>query len=181
MRHGRKIRKLGIKTDHRKAMLSNMAVSLLRTGRITTTHTRAKALVPVVSRLITFAKRGDLHARRLAAATVNDKAVLKKLFAEIAEELKDRKGGYTRVIKAGFRRGDGASMAVMELLISKKVVKEEKESKDDKEKKAEKKEDSSAETTKAAPKKEKKAKEPKEPKKPKEAKAGAKKKAATAK
>jgi large subunit ribosomal protein L17 len=159
MRHGRKIRKLGIKTDHRKAMLSNMAVSLIRTGRITTTHTRAKALVPVVSRLITFAKRGDLHARRLAAATVHDKDILKKLFAEVAEELKDRKGGYTRIIKAGFRRGDGASMAVMELLITRKVVKEEKEGKD---KKAEKKEEEGkpeAAAGKEAPKKVKKAKE----------------------
>jgi large subunit ribosomal protein L17 len=158
MRHGRKIRKLGIKTDHRKAMLSNMAVSLIRTGRITTTHTRAKALVPVVSRLITFAKRGDLHARRLAAATVHDKDILKKLFAEVAEELKDRKGGYTRIIKSGFRRGDGASMAVMELLITRKVVKEEKEGKD---KKAEKKEEGKPEAAagKEAPKKVKKAKE----------------------
>jgi large subunit ribosomal protein L17 len=150
MRHGRKISKLGIKTDHRKAMLSNMATSLFRTGRITTTLTRAKALTPLVGRLITYAKRGDLHARRLAAATVRDKDILKKLFAEIGPELKERSGGYTRIAKAGFRRGDGASLAVIELMIAKKVIKEEKEGK---EAKADKKEEKAEASEKAAPKK----------------------------
>jgi large subunit ribosomal protein L17 len=154
MRHGRKISKLGIKTDHRKAMLSNMATSLLRTGRITTTLTRAKALTSFVSRLITYAKRGDLHARRLAAATVKDKEILKKLFAEIGPELKERQGGYTRVVKAGFRRGDGASLAVIELLITRKVIKEEKEDKEKKsDKKAEKPEAAEKETLKKKAKK----------------------------
>ncbi len=149
MRHGRNIDKLGVKADHRKAMLSNMATSLLRTGRITTTLTRAKALTPVVSKLITLAKRGDLHARRLAAASVRDKEILKKLFAEIGPELKERNGGYTRIVRSGFRRGDGASLAVIELLIARKVVKEEKEGKESKEAKSEKPEA----TEKAAPKK----------------------------
>jgi large subunit ribosomal protein L17 len=150
MRHGRKISKLGIKTDHRKAMLSNMATSLLRVGRVTTTLARAKALIPVVSKLITYAKRGDLHARRLAAATVRDKDILKKLFAEIGPELKERNGGYTRIAKTGFRRGDGASLAVIELMIAKKVVKEEKEGKAAK---ADKKEEKPEASEKAAPKK----------------------------
>jgi large subunit ribosomal protein L17 len=171
MRHGRKITKLGVKTDHRKAMLSNMATSLLRTGRITTTLTRAKALTPVVSRLITFAKRGDLHARRLAAALVKDKEILKKLFSEIAPELKERNGGYTRVVKAGFRRGDGASLAVIELLITKKVIKEEKE---DKEKKGDKKADKPEAAEKEAPKKKAKKSEKAEVAKKKKAEAEAK-------
>jgi large subunit ribosomal protein L17 len=155
MRHGRKVEKLGIKADHRKAMLSNMATSLFRTGRITTTVARAKALTPLIGKLITFAKRGDLHARRLAAATVRDKDILKKLFAEIGPELKERSGGYTRIARTGFRRGDGASMAVIELMIAKKVIKEEKEgkeSKEAKEAKADKKAEK-LETSEKAPKK----------------------------
>ena len=167
MRHGRIIDKLGVKADHRKAMLANMATSLLRTGRITTTLDRAKALSPVVSRLITFAKRGDLHARRLAASTVRDKEILKKLFAEIGPELKERNGGYTRIVRAGFRRGDGASLAVIELMIAKKVVKEEKEGKETKEAKAEKKGEKPEASDKSAPKK-------KAEKKPKKAEAAGK-------
>ncbi|NLI16767.1 MAG: 50S ribosomal protein L17 [candidate division Zixibacteria bacterium] len=146
MRHGRNIDKLGVKTDHRKAMLANMATSLMRAGRITTTLARAKALTPVVSRLVTFAKRGDLHSRRMAATIIRDKEILKKLFAEIGPELKERNGGYTRVVKAGYRRGDGASLAVVELLIAKKAIKEEKESKEAKPDKTE-------ASEKAAPKK----------------------------
>jgi large subunit ribosomal protein L17 len=152
MRHGRKVEKLGIKADHRKAMLSNMATSLFRTGRITTTVARAKALTPLVGKLITFAKRGDLHARRLAAATVRDKDILKKLFAEIGPELKERSGGYTRIARTGFRRGDGASMAVIELMIARKVLKEEKEGKESKEAKADKKAEKT-EASEKAPKK----------------------------
>ena len=167
MRHGRKIQKLGMKTDHRKAMMANMATSLFRRGRITTTLSRAKALSPFVERLVSFAIRGDLHARRLAASTIRDKEVLKRLFAEIGPELKERKGGYTRLVRAGFRRGDGASLAVIELLIVKKVVKEEKEKKE--EKKGEKTAPAAKETE--APKKKSK----------KEAETGKKKAAASAK
>ena len=94
MRHRRSIPKLGVKTAHRKAMMSNMATSLINYGQIETTVARAKALVPVVSRLVTLAKRGDVHARRLAATTVRDKDVLKKLFGEVAGEFKDRNLGH---------------------------------------------------------------------------------------
>lgn len=130
MRHRKSIRKLGVTTSHRKAMMSNMATSLINHGQIKTTVARAKALVPVVSHLVTLAKRGDLHARRIAAATIRDKKMLVKLFNEVASELKDRNGGYTRITKSGFRKGDGASMAIVELLIEKKV--DEKGAKKDK-------------------------------------------------
>jgi len=125
MRHRRSIPKLGVKTAHRKAILSNMATSLINHGQIETTVSRAKAIIPVVSHLITLAKRGDIHARRTAALTIKDKAVLQKLFSEIAGEFKSRSGGYARLIRSGFRKGDGASLAVVQLLIEKKV--EEKE------------------------------------------------------
>jgi large subunit ribosomal protein L17 len=121
MRHRRSIPRLGVNTSHRKAMLSNMVTSLLDHGQIQTTVSRAKALVPVVSSLITLAKRDDVHSRRVAATTVKDKAVLKKLFKEVAPEFKEKNGGYTRVVKAGFRKGDGASLAIIQLLIEKKV------------------------------------------------------------
>jgi len=137
MRHRRSTPKLGVKTAHRKAMLSNMVTSLIDHGQIQTTVTRAKALVPVVSRLVTLAKRGDVHARRLAATTVRDKAVLKKLFSEVAGEFKDRSGGYTRVLKSGFRKGDGASLAIIQLIMEKKVEEPSKK-KDSKAKKSEK-------------------------------------------
>ena len=121
MRHRRSIPRLGVDTSHRKAMLSNMVTSLLDHGQIQTTVARAKALVPVVSSLITLAKKDDVHSRRIAATTVRDKAVLKKLFKEVAPEFKEKNGGYTRVVKAGFRKGDGASLAIIQLLIEKKV------------------------------------------------------------
>ena len=124
MRHRRSIPKLGVKTAHRKAILSNMVTSLLDHGQIETTVSRAKALVPVVSRLITLAKKDDVHARRLAATTVKNKAILKKLFNEVAPELKEKPGGYTRVVRSGFRKGDGASMAIVQLLLEKKVEEE---------------------------------------------------------
>jgi large subunit ribosomal protein L17 len=121
MRHRKSTPKLGVKTAHRKAMLSNMVTSLIDHGQIQTTVSRAKALVPVVSRLVTLAKRGDVHARRIAATTVRNKTVLKKLFDEVAGEFKDRNGGYTRVVRSGFRKGDGASLAIVQLLMEKKV------------------------------------------------------------
>jgi large subunit ribosomal protein L17 len=131
MRHRRSIPKLGVKTAHRKAMLSNMATSLLDNGQIKTTVGRAKALVPMVSQLITLARRGDVHARRQIAAIIKNKIVLKKLFDNITVELKDKPGGYARIVKAGFRKGDGASMAIVQLLIEKKE-KEAKKTKSDK-------------------------------------------------
>lgn len=130
MRHRNSIRKLGVKTAHRKAMMSNMASSLIEHRQIQTTVARAKVLVPIVSRLITFAKKGDVHARRMAALTIKNKTILSKLFNDIAPEFENKNGGYARIIRNGFRKGDGASMAVVELLIEKKT--EEKAAKKDK-------------------------------------------------
>jgi large subunit ribosomal protein L17 len=149
MRHRNSIRKLGVKTAHRKAMMSNMAVSLLDHGQIKTTLSRAKVLVPTVSRLITWAKKGDVHSRRLAASKLNDKKILGKLFNEIGPEFQDRNGGYARILKNGTRRGDGASMAIVQLLIEKKV--EEKSDKKGKKDKKEKKEKTEAKAKKEKP------------------------------
>ena len=117
-------RNLGRTADHRKAMLRNMATSLILNGKIETTEMKAKELRSVVDELITLAKRGDLHARRQAAAYVRNvvadektgETVLKKLFDEIGPKYADRNGGYTRVLKTGFRRGDSAPMAIIELV-----------------------------------------------------------------
>jgi large subunit ribosomal protein L17 len=97
-------------------MLSNLATSLLDKERVTTTVAKAKEVRGVVERLITYSKRGGLHAMRLAARTVNDKTVLKKLFDEIGPGYKDREGGYTRIVKLGERRGDNAEMSIIELV-----------------------------------------------------------------
>jgi large subunit ribosomal protein L17 len=97
-------------------MLSNLAVSVLDKERVTTTVAKAKEVRGVVERLITYGKKGDLHARRLAATRVNDEAVLKKLFDDIAPGYKDRAGGYTRVLKTEDRKGDNAPMAIIELV-----------------------------------------------------------------
>jgi large subunit ribosomal protein L17 len=116
MRHLVSGRKLNRTASHRKAMLSNLAVSLLDKERVETTLPKAKEVRSVVERLITYAKKGDLAARRLAAQRVNDKAVLRKLFSEIGPSYKDRNGGYVRIIKSNERKGDNALMAVMELV-----------------------------------------------------------------
>jgi len=109
-------RKLGITTDHRVAMLRNMTADLINNGRMVTTVTRAKELRRVAERTITLGKRGDLHARRQALAYLYDKDAVYKLFAEVAPKYKDRNGGYTRILKLGPRRGDGAEMAIIELV-----------------------------------------------------------------
>ncbi|MBX6374187.1 MAG: 50S ribosomal protein L17 [Acetobacteraceae bacterium] len=116
MRHGISGRKLGRPTDHRIAMLRNMATSLIKHEQITTTLPRAKELRPYVERIITLGKRGGLHARRQAYARLMDEAVVAKLFGEIAERYRTRPGGYCRVLKAGVRQGDAATMAVIELV-----------------------------------------------------------------
>ncbi len=116
MRHGNTGRKLNRSPSHRKAMFANMATSLLKHEQIITTLPKAKDLRRVVDRLITLGKRGDLHARRQAAAVVREDKVVRKLFDELAERYKERNGGYTRVLKAGFRRGDMAPVAVIELV-----------------------------------------------------------------
>lgn len=116
MRHGKKIAKLGRNPSHRKAMMANMVTSLLSEEKITTTHTRAKELRRSAEHMITFAKRGDLHARRQVLRFVADKQVVAKLFDELGPRYKGRNGGYTRIVKLGPRRGDGTFMSIIELV-----------------------------------------------------------------
>lgn len=116
MRHRNKGRKLSRTASHREAMLRNMATSLFRHEQISTTTAKAKELRGFAERLITLAKRGDLHARRLAARRIQDKDILFKLFDSIGPRFAERQGGYTRVLKLGFRRGDGAELAIIELV-----------------------------------------------------------------
>ena len=110
------LRKLGRPTDHRKAMLRNQVTSLFEKGRIETTVTRAKETQRMAEKMITLAKRGDLHARRQVLAYIYDEDVVTKLFEEISPNYSERNGGYTRVLKLGPRRGDGAEMAILELV-----------------------------------------------------------------
>ncbi len=116
MRHGISRRKLNRTSTHRKAMFANMAVSLLKHEQIKTTLPKAKDLRRVVDRLITLGKRGDLHARRQALSVLRDRKIAAKLFDKLAERYQTRPGGYTRVLKAGFRYGDMAPMAIIELV-----------------------------------------------------------------
>jgi large subunit ribosomal protein L17 len=116
MRHRKKVVKLGRNAPHRKAMLANMVTSLLSEERVKTTHARARELRRSAEHMITFAKRGDLHARRQVLRTVADKGVVTKLFEELGPRYKGRNGGYTRIIKLGPRRGDGSFMSIVELL-----------------------------------------------------------------
>jgi large subunit ribosomal protein L17 len=116
MRHGNAHRKLGRKTQHRRAMFANMAAALVKHEQIVTTLPKAKELRPVVEKLVTLAKRGDLHARRNAISVMRDVPMVKKLFDVIGPRYKDRNGGYTRVLKAGFRHGDSAPVAVIEFV-----------------------------------------------------------------
>ncbi|MEM9100152.1 MAG: 50S ribosomal protein L17 [Pseudomonadota bacterium] len=116
MRHGNGYRKLNRTHEHRKAMFANMACSLVEHEQIKTTLPKAKELRRIADKLITLAKRGDLHARRLAAAQMKQEAAVKKLFDVLGERYKGRPGGYTRVLKAGFRYGDMAPMAIIELV-----------------------------------------------------------------
>jgi large subunit ribosomal protein L17 len=116
MRHGKVHRKLGRKTQHRHAMFANMCAALIKHEQITTTLPKAKELRPVAEKLVTLGKRGDLHARRQAIAQMRDVAMVKKLFEVIGPRYKERNGGYTRIIKAGFRYGDNAPVAVIEFV-----------------------------------------------------------------
>jgi len=116
MRHRIAGRKLNRNSAQRKALLRGLSTELLRHGRIQTTEAKAKSVRPVVEKLITLARRGDLHARRQAAAKLYDPAILQKLFGEIAEFYQDRPGGYTRIYKLGPRKGDAAPMALIELV-----------------------------------------------------------------
>jgi large subunit ribosomal protein L17 len=116
MRHRMSGRKLGRTTPHRKAMFANMAVALLKHEQITTTLPKAKELRRFADRMITLGKRGSLHARRQAASFLDDDELVRKLFGPLAQRYKQRPGGYTRVLKAGFRYGDNAPLAVIELV-----------------------------------------------------------------
>ena len=116
MRHKKGQRKLQRTTSHRLAMLSNMVTSLLEHERIETTIPKAKEARPIAERMITLGKRGGLANVRLAARTVRNKAVLSKVFGELATRFKERPGGYTRIVRTGYRRGDAAQMAILELV-----------------------------------------------------------------
>ena len=116
MRHKKFGRRFSRDSGHRQAMFSNMAASLIRHEQIVTTLPKAKDLKRVVDKYITLAKRGDLNSRRLAAARLRDEDMVKKLFDVLADRYRDRNGGYTRVLKAGFRYGDNAPRAVIELV-----------------------------------------------------------------
>jgi large subunit ribosomal protein L17 len=116
MRHGFAHRRFNRTSEHRKAMFANMAVALIKHEQIVTTLPKAKDLRPVVEKLVTLGKRGDLHARRQAISQIKDAVIVKKLFDVIGPRYKERNGGYTRVLKAGFRFGDNAPMAVIEFV-----------------------------------------------------------------
>jgi len=116
MRHGKAGRKLNRTSSHRKAMFANMAASLIEHEQIATTLPKAKELRPIVEKLVTLGKRGDLHARRQAIAAIRDEKLVKRLFDTVAPRYAERNGGYTRIMKAGFRYGDNAPMAVIEFV-----------------------------------------------------------------
>jgi len=116
MRHGLNGRKLNRTSSHRKAMFSNMASALVKHEQIFTTLPKAKELRPIVEKLITLGKKGDLASRRLLVSRMRDEAMAKKVFEVLAPRYEDRKGGYVRVLKAGFRYGDNAPMAIIELV-----------------------------------------------------------------
>jgi large subunit ribosomal protein L17 len=116
MRHGRSARRLNRTVSHRKALFSNMAASLIEHEQITTTLPKAKELRPIVEKLVTLGKRGDLHARRQAISAIGSDALVKRLFDTIAPRYASRNGGYLRIMKAGFRHGDNAAMAVIEFV-----------------------------------------------------------------
>jgi large subunit ribosomal protein L17 len=116
MRHGNAHRKLNRTSEHRKAMFANMCAALIKHEQIVTTLPKAKELRPIVEKLITLGKRGDLHARRQAVAEIRDVPMVKKLFDVIGPRYKERHGGYCRIVKAGFRYGDNAPRAVIEFV-----------------------------------------------------------------
>ena len=116
MRHANAGRKLSRTASHRKAMFANMSAALIKHEQIVTTLPKAKELRPIVEKLVTLGKRGDLHARRQAAAQMRDEDQVRKLFETIGPRYKDRNGGYTRILKAGYRYGDNAAVAVIEFV-----------------------------------------------------------------
>jgi len=132
MRHRKAGKKLGRTSSHRRAMLRNMVTSLFKYEQIVTTDAKAKELRPVAEKMITLAKRGDLHARRQALGYIKDKTTTHKLFGELKDRFMDRQGGYLRIVKKGIRKGDAAGISVVQLLeneISKKKKKDRKKDK----------------------------------------------------
>jgi large subunit ribosomal protein L17 len=129
MRHRNAHSKLGRQPAHRRATLRNLVTNVIEKERITTTLTRAKAAKPIVEKVITLGKRDSLHTRRQAAAYLMTPVATKKLFEDIAPRFAERPGGYTRIVHAGFRIGDGAQLAILELLGSKLRKKEKKDEK----------------------------------------------------
>lgn len=154
MRHGRYVKKLGVKRPHRDAMMSNMANSLIEFGKVKTTTVRAGELQGRVEKLITLAKKGDIHSRRQALRALRNRDSVKKLFDELAPDFKNTNGGYTRKAFYGRRLGDGASLTVLELNVQKKFVAETKKGKKEEAPAAE-----AAETKAKKPEKSKKKKE----------------------
>jgi len=116
MHHGKAHRRFNRRSEHRKAMFANMASALIKHEQITTTLPKAKDLRPIVEKLVTLGKRGDLHARRQAVAELRDVAIVRKLFDTLGPRYKERNGGYLRIMKAGFRYGDNAPVAVIEFV-----------------------------------------------------------------
>ena len=116
MRHQKTGRKLGRNSSHRKAMFRNMVTSLFKHDKLETTDAKAKELRPIAEKMIALAKKGDLHARRQALAYIKDKSLTHRLFEEIKNRYLDRQGGYVRIIKKGTRKGDGASVSIVQLL-----------------------------------------------------------------
>ena len=129
MRHGYQKKKMGRPTAHREAMLRNMVTSLLKHEKITTTDSRAKELKKLAEKMITLGRRGELHARRQALTVVRERDVVEKVFSEYAERYRERKGGYTRIIKLGFRAGDNAPVSVVEFVKDPEEVKTKTEAK----------------------------------------------------
>jgi len=136
MGHRDKVKKLGRTKPHRESMLANMAMSLIQHRMIKTTEAKAKALRPVIDRLITTAKKGTLASKRQVAETVHVKEIFKKFYDEIVPQFADRDSGYTRIMKLGVRRGDGAPISVVELMIEKPKVEKDAKKKDKKTAKA---------------------------------------------
>ena len=116
MRHGHAHRKFNRTAEHRRAMFANMCAALIKHEQIVTTLPKAKDLRPIIEKLVTLGKRGDLHARRQAIAEIRDVAMVKKLFEVLGPRYKERHGGYTRILKAGFRHGDNAAVGVIEFV-----------------------------------------------------------------
>ena len=129
MRHRKAGRKLGRNSSHRNAMFRNMVTSLFRYDQLETTDAKAKELRPIAEKMITLAKRGDLHARRRALSYIKDKGVTHKLFEEIKGRYPDRQGGYLRIVKKGVRKGDGAPVSVVQLLPAEQEKKKAKKGK----------------------------------------------------